>query len=272
MDILLILSCLLLGLVILYLLAIRCRKNHPGLAQLRCWNYAHRGLHGNGVPENSMAAFRAALDQGYGIELDIHLMKDGNLAVIHDTSLARTAGADIKITELTTEQLGNYRLEDTEETIPTFSQVLDLFAEKAPLIIELKADGSNQMALVDAACKAMAGYPGPYCMESFDPRCLYYLRKHHPEVIRGQLTENFFRSTTRMPGILRFLMTHNLLNFLGVPDFIAYNFPHRTHTLSNPICRKLWGAQGVAWTLRSQEEHNLALQEGWIPIFEYYQP
>ena len=83
---------LLLILILIYLLAIRCRSNHPRLKDLRGWNYAHRGLHREGVPENSMAAFRAALDHGYGIELDIHLLKDGNLAVMHDSLLNRTTG------------------------------------------------------------------------------------------------------------------------------------------------------------------------------------
>ena len=82
------------------LLTLRGRTGHPGLEALRGWGYAHRGLHGDGVPENSMAAFKAALDHGYGIELDIHLLKDGNLAVIHDASLKRTAGADVELVPL----------------------------------------------------------------------------------------------------------------------------------------------------------------------------
>ena len=81
----------------LTVLAVRGRRKHPGLAVLQGWKYAHRGLHGQGKPENSMAAFRAALEAGYGVELDVHLMKDGNLAVIHDASLKRTAGKDVKI-------------------------------------------------------------------------------------------------------------------------------------------------------------------------------
>ena len=85
----------------LFLGALRCRAGHPGLKALRGHGYAHRGLHGNGLPENSMAAFRAALDHGYGIEFDLHLLKDGNLAVIHDSSLLRTAGTDVRIEDLT---------------------------------------------------------------------------------------------------------------------------------------------------------------------------
>ena len=135
-----------------YLLMIRCRKGHPGLEALQGFSYAHRGLHGNGVPENSMTAFRLALEQGYGIELDVHLMKDGTLAVIHDASLLRTAGVDVKIEDLTLEDLDQYRLEGTDEKIPLFDEVLDLFEGKAPMIIELKAHGNA--AALDIQCHA----------------------------------------------------------------------------------------------------------------------
>lgn len=255
-----------------YLMALRGRTGHPGLKELQGWSYAHRGLHGNGVPENSMAAFRKALEHGYGIELDIHLMKDGNLAVIHDASLKRTAGADVNITDLTTADLADYTLEGTEERIPTFAQLLQLYAGQAPLIIELKADGNNHQALVDAAVAAMEGYEGPWCMESFDPRCLFYLKKNHPQVIRGQLTENFFHSNYPLHPALKFVMKHNLTNFLTVPDFVAYKFADRKDTLSNFLCRRVWDMQGVSWTLKNPHEHEAAVREGWLPIFEDYTP
>lgn len=255
-----------------YLFTLRGRSGHPGMKDLRGWAYAHRGLHGNGIPENSMAAFQAALEAGYGIELDIHLMADGNLAVIHDCSLKRTAGADVKIPDLTTEDLANYRLEGTNEQIPTFSQVLALYAGKAPLIIELKADGNNHQALVDAAVKAMEGYEGPWCMESFDPRCVHALKKSYPQVIRGQLTENFWAHDKTLNPVIRFALTHNMLNFLTCPDFVSYKFLDRKDSVSNFLCRKVWDIQGVTWTLQTQEQHDSAVDEGWLPIFESYKP
>lgn len=254
-----------------YLFMVKGRSGHPGLKQLQKFSYAHRGLHGNGIPENSMAAFRAALEKGYGIELDIHLMADGELAVIHDTSLKRTAGVDVKITDLTTADLENYPLEGTEEKIPLFSQVLELYAGKAPLIIELKADG-NHHALVEAACRAMEGYTGVYCMESFDPRCILELKKNHPQVIRGQLSQNFLRSDVKLNPALKLAMTHNLLNFVTKPDFVAYDFGTRKTTPSNFICRRIWDMQGVTWTLRNTDDHDQALKEDWLPIFEHYEP
>ena len=262
---------LILILLALVLFATYCRADHPGLQALRGWSYAHRGLHREGIPENSMAAFRAALDHGYGIELDVHLLADGNLAVIHDSLLKRTTGADGKITDLTTEELSHYRLGGTEETIPTFADVLNLFAGKAPLIIELKADGNNFKALVDAAVKQLEGYEGPYCMESFDPRVVFVLQRYYPHIIRGQLTEDYFSFDSPLPWALKWALKNQALNFLTKPDFVAYNTKHR-NTFINTLVRSFWGIQGVAWTLRTPEEHAAALQEGWIPIFEHYEP
>ena len=263
---------LLLILVILYLFAIRCRSGHPGLKDLQGWSYAHRGLHGNGVPENSMAAFKAALDHGYGIELDVHLLKDGNLAVMHDSLLNRTTGQAGRIEDLTTEDLKNYRLEGTEETIPEFMDVLTLYHGKAPLIIELKPVDGNHAALTEAACDMMKSYKGPYCMESFDPRCVAWLRKNRPQIIRGQLTENFVANDDKLHPAIRFALTHNLLNFQTVPDFVAYKFADRKDSITTALCRKAWDIQGVSWTIRTREDFNTAVKEGWLPIFEGFEP
>ena len=263
---------ILLSLLLIYSWLVRGRVGHPGLEALRGWAYAHRGLHGDGIPENSMAAFRAALEAGYGIELDIHLLKDGSLAVIHDSKLLRTTGCDGKIEDLTSDQLGNYRLEGTGETIPNFREVLELYAGKAPLIIELKSVDGNYAALCEAACACMEGYEGPWCMESFDPRCIRWLRLHRPDIIRGQLAENFVAAKDNpLNPVLKFGITHQMGNFLILPDFIAYRFVDRK-TPGNFLARKFWGVQGVAWTLRSKEDYDAAVKEGWLPIFEGFRP
>ena len=258
--------------LVLYLLALMGRRKHPGLKKLKGFLYAHRGLHGNGVPENSMAAFRLAAEKGFGSELDIHLMKDGNLAVIHDSSLKRTADADVTIEELTAKDLPHYFLEGNKENIPLFQEVLNLYAGRAPLIVELKAVGNNYPQLCQAACTMLDSYPGAYCVESFDPRCTAWLKKNRPDIIRGQLAENFLLAKNMpAPWILRMALTCHLLNFLIRPDFIAYKFADRKR-LGTALCRRLWGIQGVAWTLRSKEDLEQAAKEGWIPIFEGFEP
>lgn len=258
-------------LILLYLWCLKGRAGHLGLPELRRWNYAHRGLHDADKPENSMAAFRAALAGGYGIELDIHLMRDGNLAVIHDSSLKRIAGADVRIEDLSTEDLTSYHLAGTGECIPLFADVLDLFAGRAPLIVELKVAGGNYADLCQAACRLLDSYNGPYCIESFDPRAVAWFRKHRPDVIRGQLSENWMGKKLPVPAVLRWILTFHISNIYTRPDFIAYKYADRK-VFGTEICRKFWNLQGVSWTLKTPEEYAIAVEEGWIPIFEGFRP
>lgn len=256
----------------LYILSTACRKNNKDVHKLLGWYYAHRGLHGAGVPENSMLAFRRARDRGYGVELDVHLLADGDLAVIHDSELKRTTGRDGKIESLTASDLDNCYLEGTMQTIPRFSQVLEMLAGRAPLIVELKTDGNNVAALCEKTCQMLDGYAGAYCLESFDPRCIRWLRKNRPDLIRGQLTENFFKSkTSKLPWFLKLLLTYQMLNFLTTPDFVAYKFRDRKN-LSDLIVRKLWQTPCVTWTLLSKRELDTAVSENRIPIFEGFEP
>lgn len=254
-----------------YLFSTKGRTGHPGLVKLRKFRYAHRGLHGNDVPENSMKAFRLALEHGFGIELDVHLLADGNLAVIHDSSLQRTVGKNLRIEDLSTEDLSNCYLEGTEETIPEFRQVLELFRGGTPLIVELKT-ADNAELLTEAACKMLDQYNVDYCIESFDPRCIYWLRKHRPELIRGQLAENYFRTPgCKLPFVAKLTMACQMANFLTKPDFIAYRYSDRNH-FSCKLCRKLWKIQGVSWTLRNRKDFDIAVEDDWIPIFEGFIP
>lgn len=256
--------------IIFYLFAIRGRVGYKKLSDLQSFDYAHRGLHGNGVAENSMTAFRKAKENGYGIELDIHLLKDGSLAVMHDNSLKRTTGEHRIIEDLTAEELKLYNLEGTEDTIPTFKEVLDLYNGAAPLIVELKAN-KNQAALAEAAADILKDYNGAYCIESFDPRCILWLKKNRPEIIRGQLAQNFFKTKDKLNFFIKFLLSNNLLNFITKPDFVAYNFSHRK-TLSTQLCQKLWKMQMVAWTIRTKETQKQVKSENWLSIFEYFLP
>lgn len=256
---------------VLYVLSTRC-SGRKDMRKFRSFAYAHRGLHSETKPENSMAAFRSALNHGYGIELDVHLLKDGNLAVIHDANLLRTTGKEGFIEDLETSDLWEYNLEGTPQVIPTFREVLELFNGKAPLIVELKVERNNYPQLCKAVCDMLDGYKGLYCLESFDPRAVHWLKKNRPDLIRGQLAENFLKSpTSKIPWILKFCLTHQLFNFLTRPDFVAYKYKDRKN-LGNTIVRKLWGAPRVSWTIQNEEEFAIAKKEGWIPIFENFRP
>lgn len=258
----------------LFSLALQCRRGHPNWKILRLFRYAHRGYHDKPhIPENSMAAFRRAVENHYGAELDVHLMRDGNLAVIHDASLKRTAGADVLVEDLTAEELKRYRLEGTEEQIPLFSEVLELFEGKTPLIVELKAERGNYNELAQAACGLLDQYRVNYCMESFDPRCLMWLKKHRPEICRGQLSQAFIRhgSGSGQSRLVLFVLEHLLMNFLTHPDFIAYRYSDRDN-LCLKWCRKVFKVQEFNWTIKTKEEMEASERAGNLVIFERFDP
>ncbi len=273
MSVLIILLSAVLIVGVIYILSLRGRVGFTDWEDFKGYCFAHRGLHNNSTaPENSLEAFRRAKEKGYGAELDVHLLADGELAVIHDSSLMRTAGVDIKIESLTAGDLESYYLEGTAETIPTLKQVLRLYGGAAPLIIEIKAVGNNFAQLCKRVAEELEEYNGSYCIESFDPRCVYWFAKNRPDVIRGQLSENFLRNKdSKAPFILKLLMSNLLTNFLTRPDFIAYRFADRTH-LSNRICIDFWKMQSVGWTITKEEDVSSAKEENIFPIFENINP
>ncbi len=257
---------------LLWFLLLRCRRSGRGWKKLLGRRYAHRGWHMKpAVPENSLAAFRRALDKGWGAELDVHLLKDGTLAVFHDSDLRRCAGEEGDIEDLDREGLARLRLEGTEEPVPLFDEVLALFEGKAPLIIELKSHKNNYKALTEAVIARLDRYTGDYCVESFDPRVLMVLRRERPAILRGQLAMDFRPGGEPLPGWQRFVLRNLLMNFLTVPDFIAYRFEDRQR-LALKLCRRVWGVKEASWTLRSMDDLLTAEAAGAMPIFECFDP
>ena len=257
---------------LLWFLLLRCRRSGRGWKKLLGRRYAHRGWHMNpAVPENSLAAFRRALDKGWGAELDVHLLKDGTLAVFHDSDLRRCAGEEGDIEDLDREGLARLRLEGTEEPVPLFDEVLALFEGKAPLIIELKSHKGNYKALTEAVIARLDRYKGDYCVESFDPRVLMVLRRERPNILRGQLAMDFRPGGEPLPGWQRFALRNLLMNFLTGPDFIAYRFEDRQR-LALKLCRRVWGVKEASWTLRSMDDLLTAEAAGAMPIFECFDP
>lgn len=243
-------------------------------AEMKKYDYAHRGLHEKdlSVPENSMAGFKAAVEAGYGIEFDLQLTKDKKVVVHHDRSLKRVCGADVSIGDLTYKELQQYRLQNTEERVPLFSDVLALVDGRTPLIIELKPDDRNAAALARKTVVLLKKFPKlRFCVESFDPRVLIWLRRNCPEIVRGQLAENYLTARQGFKVPAAFALTNLLANFLTVPNFVAYRYADRAQ-LSLRLCRRLWGVQEVAWTLQTPQEILDAEHDGCIVIFEHCIP
>ena len=229
-------------------------------------NIAHRGLHkiDKSVPENSLAAFRDAVERGYGVELDVHLTADQRLVVFHDNSLERMCGVEGQVAEQTYEQLCRLSLAGTGERIPLLSQVLALVDGRVPLVLEIKRSRRNRETC-EHVYAMLRGYRGPVCVESFDPLVVRWWRKNAPEVLRGQLScrPEKMKNTPRLNA---FLLSRLLYNFLGRPQFIAYGVEGKKPFLVR-LCEKM-GAMRVAWTSRdwkSEADHDAV-------IFEFYRP
>jgi glycerophosphoryl diester phosphodiesterase len=236
------------------------------------WDYAHRGLHNNQnkIPENSMIAFKRAVDKGYGIELDVHLTADNQLVVFHDDTLIRMCGINKKINHMPLSELMQYPLLDTDEHIPLFQDVLALVDGRVPLIIELKVDHGNQNLLCPLVWQQLENYRGSYCIESFHPFALQWFKRHQPQVVRGQLSCNFFKENPHCDLVL-FLMANLMTNFFTHPDFIAYKYLDT----SNPAFqfnRKYLNAMTVLWTISNRPAYEHYKDTADVIIFEGFEP
>lgn len=248
------------------------RTGHPLLPELKRYRYAHRGYHDKPqIPENSLPAFRRAIERGWGAELDVHLLKDGTLAVFHDSELKRCTGAEGILEELTFSEMKALRLEGTAEQIPAFGEVLELFEGKTPLIIELKTWKDNHRALSEAVCRRLDPYRGLFCIESFDPRAVLDVKELRPEFVRGQLAEDFRKEPQGLPYLRRYMLTNLLYNRKTQPDFVAYDFQRRLNRCNQRAVKDL-GLQEVCWTIRSREDLAVCEAAGAIPIFERFDP
>lgn len=230
--------------------------------------FAHRGYHDirHRIPENSLAAFNAALARGYGIELDLHLSRDGELVVFHDNTLERLCGCQGSVEEMTYEELSRCRLLDTAEKIPLFQDVLSAVDGRVPLLVELKIPGRS-LKICEKTYELLRDYPGFYMIQSFNTLGLRWFRLNAPHVLRGQLASHLTAETTKEAWLFKFIVQNLFCNFIGRPDFISYKFsdlPHVSvlflkHVLHMPI---------AVWTLATCETLKRGLSGYTIQIFE----
>ena len=234
--------------------------------------YAHRGLHSDTVPENSLTAFRLAAENGYGIELDIQLSSDGEVYVFHDYTLVRMTGKDGLLSKTSSADLEKLRLLSgetvTEEKIPTLREVLDAVDGRVPILVELKGESTNT-SLCPKADEILRGYKGPWCVESFNPMLIGWYRKNRPDVYRGMLSTDVFREKKK--NALNFLIGAMALNGVARPDFIAYNgkCPDR---LCVKLCTCYFRAEKFMWTARTPDDYRFMKKQGALTIFEGFRP
>lgn len=266
---------LLLILAALYLLTIMPRIVHrPDRRVFETRFFAHRGLHDNrgDAPENSMPAFARAVEAGLGIELDVQVTKDRTPVVFHDFTLQRVCGVPGRVCDYSYEELRRFTLCGSGAHIPTFREFLELAGGRVPLIVEYKVERKD-LSVCRICDKMLRDYQGSYCIESFNPLVLLWYRKHHPQVVRGQLAESFLRHREfrgkKAPAM--FLLQMLMGNFLTSPDFIAYNHEHEAN-LSRRLCHGLYRVSAAAWTIRSEEQLERARGHFDVFIFDSFLP
>ena len=238
-------------------------------------DYAHRGLHGGEIPENSLAAYSNAVDNDYGIELDVQLSSDGEIFVFHDESAARMCGVDKKISQMTADEIKNLRLLGTDEQIPTLNEVLKLVDARVPLLIEIKYYAETTQLCASLA-ETLDAYYGSFAIQSFDPRVLRYFKKHRPRFARGQLVgkspkRSERKGTKAENPIVSFFLTHLLLNVLSRPDFISIQKNH-TRELGFVLATEVFKAKAFIWTVKNEKQHLFFRRQGYFSIFESIKP
>ena len=229
-------------------------------------NFAHRGLHSRDkrIPENSLPAFARAAREGYGMELDVQLTRDGKVVVFHDDTLDRVCGVPGRVENFTFSELRQLRLCGTENTIPLFSEVLNTVRGRTPLIVELKT-GRRNRELCEKTYALLSDYRGEVCIESFNPFIVGWFRFHARDLLRGQVASPTEGSDGSVNRVRAFLLQHCLMNFVSRPQFIAYKIGPRPLTVR---LSELLGAMRVGWT--SHEPRNEKGRDA--VIFEFYRP
>lgn len=227
---------------------------------------AHRGLHNNQIPENSLLAFENAIKNNFAIELDVHLLKDNTIVVFHDDNLKRMTGVDIPIKELTLKQLKKLNLLNSNQKIPTFDEVLKLVNGKVPILIEIKNDTKVGL-LEEKLLECLKNYSGKFAVQSFNPYSLAYFKKHAPNILRGQLA-GFFKKE-KLSFLKKFVLKRMILNkTVSCPNFVSYE----ADKLPNKYANKSKNLPILAWTIKNQQQFEKIKNHCDNIIFEEFIP
>lgn len=238
---------------------------------------AHRGLHDRAKtrPENSCAAVKAAMAQGFGIELDLQLAADGQAVVFHDYQLARMTGQPGTVLEKDAAQLAQMSLAETSETIPTLTEILNLIAGQVPLLLEIKDQdrpmGPDLGRLEHAVAQALVPYSGPVAVMSFNPHSIEAFGRLAPGLPLG-LTAEAPKWYSWPPQSRK-----NRNTLRQIPDYerLGCSFVSQNHKdLNSPriAALKSKGAAILCWTVRSPAQEATARQWADNVTFEGYIP
>lgn len=230
------------------------------IAFLKGQPYAHRGLHGNGILENSPAAFDAAIAQGHGIELDVQAAEDGTAFTFHDYDLERLTGQQGKLANMRASDIDQVQLRDGHGKIPRLRETLSQIAGQVPVLIELKSSDIRVGPLCLSVRRALEGYRGQAAIMSFNPLVSAWFRKNAEHIVRGLvITEE---NGKNLKG--RYQRHQSL--WTAKPEFLAYDV--RDFPSSFAASSRARGLPVVTWTVRTAEQERIAAQYADEPVYE----
>ena len=225
---------------------------------------AHRGLYGGGVPENSMAAYEAAMRAGCAIEVDVQLTRDGVPVLFHDAHLQRMTGVKKRLTHMRHRDVQKLRLAGTVHGIPTFAEFLRHGGGEVPILVEIKRNRGSK-GIERAVCDLLGGYSGSYAVQSFNPLAVRQVKKIDPSIFCGLLSSKF--EDLKLMFLKKQAVRNARLFFIAKPDFISFeigSFPNRRIA----GFREELGLPVLGWTVKTKEDIERALQYCDNIIFE----
>lgn len=224
--------------------------------------FAHRGLHDRAAPENSRAAFAAAIKAGHGIELDVRAARDGEAFVFHDDRLDRLTLASGRFEHFTADELERVPLRGSRETIPRFGDVVTLIGGQVPLLVEVKCRSTQVGVLCLGIRRALEGYGGDVAVMSFNPAVCRWFRIHAPRIVRGLVVSEQQGQRSR----LRRALDRRLALWMAQPDFLACDIRDLPSRFAGQQQRR--GLKLLIWTVRSAAEEALAFRHADEIIYE----
>lgn len=234
------------------------------VAFLRSHDIAHRGLWGGGLAENGLAAARAAIEGGYGIECDVRLSRDGTVFVFHDADTERLTGQPGRLRESDARAISALRLKAGDEPVPTLSELLALIAGRVPLVIEVKTDRMADTApLCLAVRRVLEGYRGPVAVMGFNPEVAHWFATYAARIVRGLVMTEHRES--RLTAI-RDAVARRLAVARAKPDFLAYDILFLPSAL--PSALRAAGMPVLSWTVRTPAQRTTVAIHADRPIFE----
>lgn len=216
---------------------------------------AHRGLHDKFIPENSLGAFLLAVKSNFVIELDIHLLADGQIVVFHDEDLKRMCNKNIKISQLTSKNINQIYLNNSIEKIPLLSDVFQVVSGSVPILIEIKdqRDLFRNIKIQNTLLEQLNNYNGKVAIQSFNPFLLRIFKKKKPHIPRGQLSYNYADSSSSF--IIKYLLRNYYLNFISSPHFLSHSIDDILNKRLVNLKKK--GLKILYWTINNENKNRI---------------